>query len=41
MIWEDVTPDAFVWRWQARQADGGWRDQWVIRYRRRGAVPAP
>ena len=41
MIWEDVTQDAFLWRWQAQQADGDWRDQWVIRYRRRPAETAP
>jgi len=41
MIWADVTPDSFVWRWQAQQPDGGWSDQWVIRYRRRGAATAP
>ncbi len=41
MIWGDVTPDSFVWRWQAQQPDGGWRDQWVVRYRRRGAATAP
>lgn len=35
MIWQDVTPEAFVWRWQARPVDGGeWTDRWVIRYRR-------
>jgi hypothetical protein len=35
MIWEDVTADSLVWRWQARQPDGGWQDRWVLRYRRR------
>lgn len=35
MIWEDVTPAGLTWRWQAQQADGNWRDAWVIRYRRR------
>jgi hypothetical protein len=35
MIWEDVTPASLTWRWQAQQTDGGWRDAWVIRYRRR------
>ncbi len=25
MIWQEVKPDSFTWRWQARQADGSWR----------------
>ena len=40
MIWENVTPAAFTWRWQAQQADGTWQDSWVIRYKRRGAAQA-
>jgi hypothetical protein len=35
MVWEDVTADSLVWRWQAQQADGVWQDRWVLRYRRR------
>ena len=40
MIWEDVTPDSLVWRWQQLAADAdpdmdNWEDRWVIRYRRR------
>lgn len=35
MIWEDVTADSLVWRWQSRQADGSWADSWVLRYKRR------
>ena len=35
MIWQDVKPDSFTWRWQARQADGSWADSWVIKYTRR------
>lgn len=35
MIWQDVKPDSFTWRWQARQADGAYADSWVIRYKRR------
>ena len=36
MIWQDVSADRFVWRWQRRaQADGSWNDLWVIRYTRR------
>lgn len=35
MIWEDVTPDALTWRWQASADDGEtWADRWVIRYTR-------
>jgi hypothetical protein len=35
MIWQDVTPDSLVWRWQALQADGSYTDQWVLNYKRR------
>lgn len=35
MIWQDVTADSLVWRWQSRQADGTWSDLWVLRYTRR------
>lgn len=35
MIWERVTADSLVWRWQAQQPDGSWRDLWVLRYKRR------
>lgn len=35
MIWQDVKPDSFTWRWQARKPDGSWADSWVIRYTRR------
>jgi hypothetical protein len=35
MIWQDVKPDSFTWRWQARQGDGSYADSWVIRYKRR------
>jgi hypothetical protein len=35
MIWQDVTPDRLTWRWQAQQADGAWKDSWVLRYKRR------
>jgi hypothetical protein len=37
MIWQDVTPNAFTWRWQSQEADGTWADAWVIRYRRKPA----
>ena len=35
MIWQDVKPDSFTWRWQARQGDGSYTDSWVIKYKRR------
>jgi hypothetical protein len=35
MIWQDVKPDSFTWRWQAKQSDGSWADSWVINYTRR------
>ena len=35
MIWQDVTPTALTWRWQAQQADATWKDEWVLRYRKR------
>ena len=38
MIWESVTADSLVWRWQAREADGSWSDMWVLRYRRKGTA---
>jgi hypothetical protein len=39
MIWQDVKPDSFVWRWQRKaKAEDGWTDSWVIHYRRKGAA---
>jgi hypothetical protein len=35
MIWQDVKPDSFTWRWQARRSDGSYVDSWVINYSRR------
>ncbi len=35
MVWEDVTDESLVWRWQASLDDGAtWADRWVIRYAR-------
>ena len=36
MLFEDITPDGFTWRWQ-RSTDAGapWTDAWVIHYVRR------
>lgn len=42
MVFADIRPAALTWRWQKKEADGRWVDQWVIRYARRGApAPAP
>lgn len=36
MIWQDVKPDSFIWRWQKRdKADQPWVDSWVIVYKRK------
>lgn len=37
MIWEDVTPNSLVWRWQSQAEGGSWVDRWVLRYRRRAS----
>ena len=35
MIFQDVKPDSFTWRWQMRPTVGDpWSDSWVIHYRR-------
>jgi hypothetical protein len=36
MIWQDVKPDSFTWRWQSQEPDGSWKDAWVLHYTRRG-----
>lgn len=37
-LFEDVTPDAFTWRWQ-RSGDGkAWEDVWVVNYVRRATA---
>lgn len=39
MIWQDVSADALVWRWQQkREAGDEWSDAWVIRYARAAAA---
>jgi hypothetical protein len=35
MIWQDVTANSLTWRWQALGPDGAWKDNWVLRYKRR------
>ncbi len=39
MVFENITPQNFTWRWQ-RTTDGGttWSDAWVIFYTRRSAT---
>jgi hypothetical protein len=38
MIFQDIRPDSFVWRWQRKaKADEPWADSWVIKYRRKQA----
>lgn len=35
MVWQDVTADSFIWRWQGRISEAeDWADRWVIRYAR-------
>jgi hypothetical protein len=39
MIWQDIRPDGFTWRWQRRaKPDEPWADSWVINYRRKSAA---
>lgn len=35
MIWQNVTKDSLVWRWQIQLDDKTWRDLWVLNYRRK------
>lgn len=36
MLFEDITPASFTWRWQqSTDAGATWEDQWVIYYSRR------
>ena len=36
MIWQDLKPDSFVWRWQQRaKPEDAWADSWVINYKRK------
>jgi len=39
MIFQDVKPSSFTWRWQQRaKPEDPWTDHWVIKYRKRGAI---
>jgi hypothetical protein len=41
MIFQDVKPDSFTWRWQRRAtANEAWADSWVIIYRKKAATTA-
>jgi hypothetical protein len=41
MIWQDIKPDSFTWRWQHRaKPEEAWVDGWVIKYRRNSAATA-
>ena len=41
MIWQDIKPDGFTWRWQRRvKPEEPWADSWVINYRRKSAANA-
>jgi hypothetical protein len=35
MVFTDITPNRFTWRWQATQDGKTWSDSWVIRYSRK------
>jgi len=38
MIFQDVKPDSFTWRWQKRaKAEEAWADSWVLNYRKSSA----
>lgn len=34
MVFEDIKPDSFTWRWQVKKGKT-WADNWVIRYTRK------
>jgi hypothetical protein len=39
MIFQDVAPDSFTWRWQSRpDPNVPWADAWVIKYKRSQAA---
>lgn len=35
MVFTDIKPDSFTWRWQASQDGRAWTDSWIIRYTRK------
>ncbi len=37
MVFSDIAPDGFVWRWEVSPDGGAWTERWRIQYRRRGA----
>lgn len=37
MVWEEITDDSLIWRWQGKASvDAEWADRWVINYKRKG-----
>ena len=41
MLWQDVRPDSFTWRWEGKdKAEDPWKELWVIRYTRAPKVTA-
>jgi hypothetical protein len=37
MVFTDIAPDSFTWRWQANTDGKTWTDSWVIHYTRKKA----
>ena len=37
MIFTDIKPDSFTWRWQGTTDGKAWADSWGIRYTRKKA----
>ncbi|MBS0471830.1 MAG: hypothetical protein JSR60_12210 [Proteobacteria bacterium] len=35
MVFSDITPDSFTWRWQSSTDGAAWNDAWVIHYTRK------
>jgi hypothetical protein len=35
MLFTDIKPDSFTWRWQATRDGKAWKDSWVIHYTRK------
>jgi hypothetical protein len=35
MVFTDIKPDSFTWRWQATRDGKTWIDNWIIRYTRK------
>jgi hypothetical protein len=35
MVFSEITPDAFAWRWESSDDEVAWEERWAIAYRRR------